>query len=351
MTVHLIYKSGDRVSTPFAIGRELARRLARDYDLKCHDPASRETIRPSPGDILIGHPGWDSRTIFQRSVREPGWARRIAIHPFCPADLENYAHLAFEVPLCDAFLAITGRVWIDRLPSTMFAPWAGKLVHLDLAINREHFPFLTGDRVAPVGKRRFLFVGNHPSYKNVGFLDRLAAAMPEVEFHRIGPSSRHFAHLRQHGAMDFSDKATLELATSFDFMITPSELDANPTTILEAMALGLVPVAPEGSGYYESDGVINISGNDLASAVNTIERLQVLSAPEILNIRKKNLSRLMDYYNWSRFYSQVKSVIDDNSSSDLSVGFMRKVQLMSRYLTSSRSPLKLSRLPRYLLSR
>lgn len=345
MTIHFIYKSGDRVSTPFAIGRELACRLARDYDVKCYDPALRETIRPEPGDILIGHPGWDRRTIFQRSVREPGWARRIAIHPFCPDDLDNYAHLAFVVPRCDAFLAITGRVWIDRLPRTLFAAWAGKVTHLDRAVSRAHFPFLRADEVAPEGERRFLFVGNHPAYKNVGFLDQLAAAAPDVAFHRIGPFKRRFRHLTQHGPKDFALPEVASFAAGFDFMITPSERDANPTTILEAMALGLIPVAPEGSGYYAEDGVIPISGRDIAAAVATIRRLQAMPAEEIIARRRENLDRLDRHYTWERFAAVVVSVIEGDGRADFALPLATRLRCAAAHLTSKRSPYALRRLP------
>jgi hypothetical protein len=58
-----------------------------------------------------------------------------------------------------------------------------------------------------------------------------------------------------------------------DFMITMGNRDANPTTILESSAMGLVAVCPVGSGYTESDGVFNISGTDFNSAIQKINYL------------------------------------------------------------------------------
>jgi glycosyltransferase involved in cell wall biosynthesis len=338
MTVHFIYKSGTPVSTPHAIGREVFKRLSRDFPAVLHDPASSGTINPAPGDILLGHPSFDRNDLFHRSVRKGGWAKTVVIHPFCPTDLNSYAHLGFAVPLCDAFLAITGRVWIDRLPETVFGQWAGELVHLDLAVDRADFPPLRSTEVAPAGTRRFLFVGNHPHYKNVPFLNKLAAQMPDVEFHRVGPFKRRFRHLKQHGPMDFGQKDALEFAASFDFMITPSEMDANPTTILEAMALGVLPVAPEGSGYYAHDGVLQISGRDLRSAEATIRLLQNLDSAEILERRRANWQRLDDHYNWDRFYEVVRETILSDNKKNFSLPPMARARLAAHYITSPRSP-------------
>lgn len=345
MVVHLVYKSGPQVSTPFAIGRELAERLRHRFDVVLHDPDGGDAIVPVPGDVLLGHPSFGGRDLFSRSLDHPNWRRRIVIHPFCPDDLDNYAHLAFVVPRCDAFLAITGRVWIDRLPRTVFAAWAGKLVHLDLAVNREHFPFLRTDEVAPVGQRRFLFVGNHPAYKNVDFLDHLARSLPDVAFHRIGPFKRRFRSLKQHGPKDFADPTVAAFAAEFDFMITPSERDANPTTILEAMALGLVPVAPEGSGYYADDGVIPISGNDLAAAATTIRQLQRMPAEEIVARRRANLERLDRHYTWEHFVDVVGSAIENDRRGDFALPVATRLRCAAAYLTSKRSPYALAKLP------
>lgn len=344
MTVHFIYKSGPEVSTPYAIGRELFRRLSRDFDTVLHDPASSADIPVKPGDILIGHPSFDSNDLFHRSLAKGGWKRSLVIHPFCPDDLDSYAHLGFVVPKCDAFIAITGKVWIDRLPQTPFREWAGKVIHLDLAIDRSHFPALRTTEVAAPGRRRFLFVGNHPHYKNVDFLNSLAKAMPDVEFHRIGPYKRRFKGLNQHGPKNFSDPQALAFAAGFDFMITPSERDANPTTILEAMALGLVPVAPEGSGYYSTDGVLPISGMDLASAIKTIRELQSMSDEEIRQRRKDNWERLDADYTWDRFYSVVRDALVSESKQDFSLSATTRARLAAHYVTSPRSPYGLKRL-------
>jgi Glycosyltransferase len=343
MTVHLVYKSGPQVSTPHAIGRKLFERLKRDFEVVLHDPSSNEEIEPAPGDILLGHPSFDRNDFFHRALRKKGWRRTLVIHPFCPDDPDSYAHLGFVVPQCDAFLAITGRVWIDRLPQTLFREWAGKVIHLDLAVDRSNFPALRTSETAPPGKRRFLFVGNHPHYKNVGFLNRLAGRLPEVEFHRVGPFKKRFRHLKQHGPMDFSDPEALRFAAGFDFMISPSERDANPTTILEAMALGLLPVAPEGSGYYADDGVLQISGRNLSAADETIRMLQAMDVGEILKRREENWRRLDAHYNWDRFYEVVKGALLAETKEDLALSAKTRSRLALHYLTSPRSPYSFKR--------
>ena len=57
-------------------------------------------------------------------------------------------------------------------------------------------------------------------------------------------------------------------------MITLGSADANPTTILEAMAWGLIPVCSVQSGYEGFSSIRNISIDCMDDAVATIKHLQ-----------------------------------------------------------------------------
>ena len=64
-------------------------------------------------------------------------------------------------------------------------------------------------------------------------------------------------------------------------MITVGSADANPTTILEAMAWGLIPVCSIQSGYKGFSSIPNISIDCIDDALLTIKHLQ--SIPESLH--------------------------------------------------------------------
>src|SRR5579862_5686675 len=112
-TVHFVYpRDASRNSSPFCIGNEVGDRLARDYDVRFYGWRDQVLITPKPGDILLGHPHWRRDSVFDRSVRQPGFARRILMAPYAD-DLRQVAYYDRHMDQCDLFLAITGNYWFD----------------------------------------------------------------------------------------------------------------------------------------------------------------------------------------------------------------------------------------------
>jgi glycosyltransferase involved in cell wall biosynthesis len=254
-----------------------------------------------------------------------GWGRIIVLHPFCPRDLWSYAHLYFYCIFADSFIAITGKYWKNEVINTHFSEWYTKLLQIDLAIDQKFFPKVK-TTFNKRGERKFLFVGNHPHYKNVDFLNKLAGNLKHIEFHRIGPVSRKYKNLIQHGKYELSSPEAKRIVKNMDFMITMSNRDANPTTIIEASSMGLVAICPIGSGYFESDGVFNISGVDIKKAMRQINRFNFMDE-SILNIKRKEMHNLIKCrYNWSNFS---KKIIEEIESTE-------------RYSYKFKSPYKLS---------
>ncbi len=72
-------------------------------------------------------------------------------------------------------------------------------------------------------------------------------------------------------------------------MITVGSADANPTTILEAMAWGLIPVCSVQSGYEGFSGIRNISIDRHEDAVETINNLQSVSEEQLKKWQQENL--------------------------------------------------------------
>ncbi|MBT5793447.1 MAG: hypothetical protein HOI10_01105 [Deltaproteobacteria bacterium] len=202
-----------------------------------------------------------------------------------------------------------------RLKDSPFQHWEQKIVHLDLAVDREDFPFIK-EYFNPAGKRRFLYIGHTAWYKNTSFLERLAEKLPETSFSWMGGTQR-LNNINGLGKLDFSKVDAHKLIKEFDFLITVGTADANPTTILESMAWGLIPVCSVQSGYEGFSGIRNISIDNIDDAVKTINNLQSVSDKELKIWQQINLAELDKHFNWDRFCEQVLAEIKSKDSPDL----------------------------------
>jgi len=310
--VHWIYPAGAAISCPQAIGRNVAVRLARHHTVIHHQWDSLESITPREGDVLIGHPHPAPWTTFRRSLRKRGWRRVIAVAPYSHGDIVQLAYADAVMPHVDLFLAITGRYWFERVEESAFAHWRPKMRHLDLAVDPVDFPAVKA-RFGEPWRRKFLFIGHSGWQKNSEYLGRLAGAIPESHFGWIG-SGAPIAGVRAHGYQDFSTDEARALVASYDFMITVSRSDANPTTILEAMAWGLIPVCTPQSGYLGEPGIVNIPLDDLDGAVAVLRALQEAPSERLEAMRAANRERLRTHYTWDRFARQVSDAIDSAES-------------------------------------
>jgi glycosyltransferase involved in cell wall biosynthesis len=316
LTIHLVYPHKPKARTPDSIGFNLAKELrAHGYDVRLYSLYDELLVPfiPTRNDILIGHPRWENNNTFRQLLKKKGWGRIIVLHPFCPRDLWSYAHLYFYCIFADSFIAITGKYWKNEIINTHFSEWHNKILQLDLAIDTNFFPKVKKN-FNPAGKRKFLFVGNHPHYKNVDFLNKLAGNLKQIEFHRIGPTSRKYKNLIQHGKYELSSPEAKQIVKNMDFMITMSNRDANPTTIIEASSMGLVAICPIGSGYLESDGVFNISGSDMKLALEQINNFNCMEEVVLDQKRKQMDGLIKTRYTWSIFSMNVIKEIERNEN-------------------------------------
>jgi glycosyltransferase involved in cell wall biosynthesis len=345
-TIHLIYPHGSRISCPDAIGRKIGQCLEQHYKVLYYNLESPETIHPGPDDILVGHAIPSPYSIFRRSLNQPGWRRVILITPFAHGDPRYYAFVDRFIDQCDLYLAITGRYWFQSLKDSAFARWLPKMVHLDLAVDRQDFPVLK-DSFNPPGKRSFVYIGIYKPYKNLGYLSGMAGQLPNTRINWIGVG-RSFPNLKPLGALDFSESEAKEVVRQYDFMITVGNSDPNPTTILEAMAWGLIPVCTEQSGYAGYPGIINLPLDNLDEAVRIVQRLQECPEAELKEMQRVNWIALDEHFNWDRFTRQVQDAIESEVSPSLEPisaqrrYYLRWIEWLSPYATWRR-PRHLSR--------
>lgn len=175
---------------------------------------------------------------------------------------------------------------------------------VDLAVDRGDFPRIKKSFAAP-GKRRFLYIGYSGWPKNTDYLGALAQSFPGWTFDWLG-SGPAIAGLRNLGRLDFSKPAARRLVASYDFMITVGSADANPATILEAMAWGLVPVCSPQSGYEKEPGIVNVPIDDLAAARAVLLKLQREPEARLRARVRANDLAMSRRFSWSRFGDDVR---------------------------------------------
>ena len=227
-------------------------------------------------------------------------------------------HVSLAEPVirnCDLFLAITGKTWFDAVPDSVTAHWRPKMVHVDLAVDRADFPRVKTAFAAP-GSRRFLYIGHTGWYKNTGYLSELARRLPEAEIAWMGGGGA-IPGVRPLGRQDFATPAARELVAQHDFLLTVGSGDANPSSILEAMAWGLVPVCTPESGYPAQAGIVNVPLDDPGAAVDTLRRLQAAPDEELRALRAANDDLLAGHFTWDRFAAQVVDAIESDASPEL----------------------------------
>lgn len=336
--VHLVYPHGDAISCPDTIGRNLGRRLEARYPVRYYDWDARGRIEPVAGDILLGHPHPFPHTVFRSSAGHPGWSRILMLNPF-NLDLRQIAWIDGPIRTCDLYLAITGNYWFSRIERSEVAHWLPRMVHVDLAVDRSDFPRVKRDFADP-GMRRFLYVGHSGWQKNPAYLAELARRLPGTHFGWVGGGRAPIAGFTAHGPRDFRDLEARELVASYDFLLTASVTDANPATILEAMAWGLVPICPAQSGYSGYEGIVNLPAHDVQSAAGLLSRLQGAHSSKLERLRRANDDLLRRHFNWDRFARQVLDAIEGSDSPPLSTQTLSdRLRLRAAALGSPYSPI------------
>ena len=303
--IHLVYPCGSSISTPDAIGRNVASRLIKNHEIMVYDWSSTSVIKPGIDDIIIGHAHPNPFTIFRRSIQRSGWKKRILMQPFTTYT-PHVAYLWNVINRVDQFAAITGKYWIDQIRTSSFSAWQDKIFQLELAVDRNDFP-LVKLKFNDVDKRRFLYIGNSDSCKNLKYLRQIANEVGIEKFSAIGSKVSGF---RNYGRLDFQSDFSKKIIAEHDFLIMTSIADANPTVVLEAMAWGLIPIITPQCGYTESDGPILIPQNDVQKCSILLKDLIKKSSCDLLAMQSANIKMLDGLFNWESFFERLVEVIN-----------------------------------------
>jgi glycosyltransferase involved in cell wall biosynthesis len=329
MTLHLVYPHKNSISAPNVIGFKLAEELRKYFDVVTYNWDSVLKITPKQGDILIGHSHPFPYTVFRRSLEHTGWSRKILMQPY-NSEWSQVGYIDDVIDKCDLYLAITGDYWFNRVANDKASRWLPKMIQLNLAVDRNQFPNLK-EFFNPVGKRKFIYIGNDHPGKNLPYLREIASRLSSYEFAWAGKGTL-CPELKSLGYVDFSSPEGRKLVSDYDFMITVGNADANPTTILEALSWGLIPVCTPTSGYQDEMGIVNIPHDDVNNACAVIEDLQVMDSDNLRRISSSGNKILSEKYNWRNFFEIVSNSIRSDYSPKID---LRKIEHYSYPLSYS----------------
>ena len=182
--------------------------------------------------------------------------------------------------------------------------------HVNCGINRNSYKFLK-KKFNEIGKRKILFIGNDYQYnnyaKNIQFLHSISKKFKNNIFGSMG--NVKFNNMINYGWMNFDSEYSRKKLLDYDFLIQTSKNDANPSTILEAMSWGLIPIATKQCGYHNEEGIINIPLNRVNDTVKIIKKLLHINPNNLFHIQKINIKALNERYNWKIYRDTIKKIV------------------------------------------
>lgn len=293
---------------PFSITYNVFQALKQIDDVLLYDWKERGVIKGGKSDILIGHPSLmdGADRIWDRSCRESDFGLKIAMLPLSHRMIEYCWGLEPFVPLVDGIFGIMGQYWYETWNNSAIAHWKKKITPIDMAIDIKNFARVKKS-FNPPGNRKFVYIGWSGAQKGTHLLSILFGLAKEHRCIAIGRGPA-VPNIEQRSPMTFNEEYIRKLAEECDFFITMGVSDANPTTILEAMAWGFPVCCTPQSGYYNMPEINQMSIDDMEHNLSVLNRLQYAPEEELLAQSDKARFLASEKYTWKRF---TKKIIDE----------------------------------------
>lgn len=303
--VHLIYPTDNSAITPGAIGWHLREALLGEgFEVITHDWEATYRIPAHNDSIILGHPHPSPWTTYRRSVKRAGWQLSACLFPM-NGDIFQYAFAYQAMLQSDLVFPIMGPEWADYLDlDPQFALLRRKMKPLDLAISADSFRLLHNRNVAPAD-RRVLYIGHTGNYKAPAYLEAIRAEMPDIEFGWIGAGKRGLKGFTEHGRIPTYSQEGREILSRYHLLLSVGHADANPTTVLESMSLGLLPITTRGSGWSEFQGVHHIPYGEPREASASLREFLSIPIDEYCTLLRGNRERVEKEFGWSNFTDAV----------------------------------------------
>ncbi len=310
MAIIFVYagaRDDHRIQSPYCITKNLYNYLKERTDVRYYRWDSTEDVDIGPDDILLGHPHYDPNTVVQKLFNKPCKAKFL-IHPLHhgrPNDNLPFDHLARKA---DVIFSICGPYWYQTLEQSPFAHWKPKITRLDMAVDGNIFPYMKDKFNAPKD-RRLVYVGSAAPNKNLEYLVKIMKALPNTTLHWYGGDSNHrlakLPNVKTVGWVVLDKAIGKEICDSCDIMVSLSDSDANPTSLLETTSWGLIAACTKESGYYNDPMFTELYLNNFSKTVKTINNLLGTDTNILKQRSLINREMIETKYTWDNFCSTV----------------------------------------------
>jgi ADP-heptose:LPS heptosyltransferase/glycosyltransferase involved in cell wall biosynthesis len=323
--IHFAY-SGDpyddnAMRAPQTITNRLFRFLEKRAHVRYYDAADTTTdIDVQPDDVILGHPWPDKNTVIRRLFEKSAKAKYL-IWPFHSRIPEINRYAKDLAAIADRLFLISGPYWIDTIDQTEYADWKDKIVRLDNAVDAARFPLLK-KQFNPPGRRGLFVLGRSGREKGTTELFRLLTPVAgpvviagsykadDLAILKDRPNTRWLGYTR------WTEAATTEFIMQHcDFFVNMSVSDASPTTLLECMALGLIPVTTPQCGY-PRDTFIHLSLSNPDHNLKVLEQIQHLDDNRLHELQAANRRIIEQEHTWDKFCTTVWNVIERDQAAE-----------------------------------
>lgn len=273
----------------------LAQTGAKVFAHNMDETAALEQVRPD--HVLIGHVGpW------VKAAHDRGCEKIVLFNPanrWYPTRQNSYfeanATIEQQVDLAKMVIAQSGSIWrtTGEYPSPEKWRW------VDLGIDTWQFP-LQKHAYAPPGQRTFLFFHLYDeAQKGADVAERIIAALPGTSFWWIAGKRVRKSNVKYVRHLSNTSLRFRRTVSKCDFILTPSREDAQPGSLLEASALGLLPMATYESGYSLSHPYL-IVPNTCENWIEAIALVQELPTKVLMSAQEVIQQYVRVLHSWQR---------------------------------------------------
>ena len=270
----------------------------------------------APDDIILGHPSNRPGLFIERYFKEKCKARYL-IWPLSTRLPEINRFSIKYAKQADKLFVISGPYWIDTLDKTEYAFMAPKIIRLDNSMALEQDVWqMRKDKFNAKGHRGLLAIGRSGPDKGTpqlfSFLNKVSGLVMVAGSDYTGEDLNIIKNRPNTvilGRIDWKDAQVREkILNQCDFFVEMAVSDPSPTTLLESMSLGLIPIITKQCGYeYDSllpfkilDGS-NQSDNDFN--LNSLSVAQNMDEADLKSLQNKNRKLIEKNHTWDKFCS------------------------------------------------
>lgn len=312
MKIHFVYAGSPedpRIQSPYSITRNLYYYFKERAEVQYYTWDSRSEVNVASDDIFIGHPHYDTNTTVQRFFASGQKCRvRCTIHPLHTVRVQDNIPFDHISKQADGIFSICGPYWYDTIEQTAFAHWKPKITRVDMAVDSKIYPYLKNN-FNEIGHRRLVYIGSSMPQKNLSFMCEVMKKLPTVQLHWYGgdgetPLAR-LPNVKTVGWVVLDRILAQKIVNECDIFINTSISDANPTTLLESTAWGLIPACTPQSGYYNDPMFTSLTLDSVDKTVQIITDLLHVPSEQLIQRSIASRKKIEEHYTWENFCSTI----------------------------------------------